>query len=520
MATLWCWGNNASGQLGAGAAVQNTPVQVGSAAWSTVAAGAGSTCGVHPDGTLWCWGGNALGQLGVGDTTNRAAPAQVGTATGWTAVAPGRDQTCGLRGTGVIWCWGSGAAQQLGNGDPATRTDPKEIVGQTGWAKLTGGGRHACAIKSTGKLYCWGDADHGELGIEPKSRTAYFAPRTGAGPFTTLVPGSTFFCASKADSTLWCLGQNLRGQLSTGDYAHRYAFTQAAGPPSGTWANLSAGWDHICGVSTTHNAYCWGRDPNGRGGTGTVRSSATANVTAPAAVLGGAVWSRLAASAYSTCGIRTDTTLWCWGGAGNGALGDGVVYSSSGAQPTPQPVTAAGTGTWRAVAGGDYFHCGLQTDDSLWCWGNNAAGQLGANLDPAVAANVSRTTPQAVGAGYQSLSAGYEHACAITLTGALYCWGQNTSGEIGQGAVTPAYWYVPQPVTAGGTNNDWAQVITGLSFTCGRKIDNRVFCWGTNGNNETGSAAASPVLTPALVSGILPSSIGTALHASTVFALF
>ncbi|MEV4282662.1 hypothetical protein [Actinoplanes xinjiangensis] len=73
------------------------------------------------------------------------------------------------------------------------------------------------------------------------------------------------------------------------------------------------------------------------------------------------------------CGIRTDASLWCWGDNNAGQLGDGTATGRDG------PVRS-GTASWRTVAPGATHTCGIRTDRSLWCWGDNAVGQLGRAL--------------------------------------------------------------------------------------------------------------------------------------------
>ena len=100
--------------------------------------------------------------------------------------------------------------------------------------------------------------------------------------------------------------------------------------------------------------------------------------------------------------------------------------------------------------------------------------------------------------------------------GLLWCWGENTSGELGQES-TSAYSTVPLKV---GTDTDWAEVATGLGFTCARKTTLAVWCWGANSLYQTGTTAASPQVIRTPVSGLSASAIFAQNRTSTVYALF
>ena len=128
--TLWCWGDNWAGALGDGTTTQrSTPVQVTALENSVASVKAGyyHTCAVKTDGSLWCWGGNEKGQLGAGDTISRSTPVRIGPAEGWTAVATGAEHTCATRADGSLWCWGEGADGQLGTGDTTRHPEPVRV---------------------------------------------------------------------------------------------------------------------------------------------------------------------------------------------------------------------------------------------------------------------------------------------------------------------------------------------------------------------------------------------------------
>jgi alpha-tubulin suppressor-like RCC1 family protein len=173
--------------------------------------------------------------------------------------------------------------------------------------------------------------------------------------------------------------------------------------------------------------------------------------------------------------------LFCWGSNQSGELGTGDTMDRA----TPARVDAPGVSFQDAVAGGGHT-CGRASDGALYCWGGNDRGQLG------LGTTVAEASPQLVGPGpYEAVSLGRLHTCAIS-NGVLSCWGFNESGQIGIVAVRENQ---PIPIeleTPGaGIEDDWAEVSCGAWFTCARKRDGRVFCWGGNQYGNLGRVTAT-----------------------------
>jgi len=163
-----CWGQNGSGQLGNGTTTsRNTPTDVPGLdrGVGAIATGGGHTCALTIGGGVKCWGQNGSGQLGNGWAVNSSVPVDVsGLASGVSAIAAGEWHTCALTRGGGVTCWGDGDGGQLGSGTTTDSNLPVEVSGlASGVLALSAGYRHTCALTSAG-IKCWGWNYHGQIG--------------------------------------------------------------------------------------------------------------------------------------------------------------------------------------------------------------------------------------------------------------------------------------------------------------------------------------------------------------------
>ncbi len=314
-------------------------------------------------------------------------------------------------------------------------------------------------------------------------------PLTGTGtaaPLQSVSAGGLHTCTVKTDHTLWCWGSNFYGQLGDATRTNRTVPVQVSG--HGTdWVAVTAGASHTCAVKIDHTLWCWGLNGNGEFGDGT-----TTNSLVPVQVSGHATdWAAVTAFEIRTCAVKTGGTLWCWGDNTFGQLGDGSTTNSL------VPVQVSGHATdWAAVTAGSGHTCAVKTNHTVWCWGDNANGQLGdggSTTNSLVPVQVSgHATDWAVA------TAGALHTCAVKTDGTLWCWGDSTFGQLGDGSTTGS----PVPVQVSGHATDWAAVTGGEFHTCAVKTDHTLWCWGWNPDGQlgNGSTAGSPV--PVHVSGM------------------
>ena len=346
---------------------------------SVLAAGSEHTCRLTAAGTVQCWGWNGFGQLGDGTTTDRSTPVNVvGLGEGVTALSANGYHTCALTSSGAVKCWGDNDNGQLGDGTTESRSTPVDVVGlSSGVRALAAGYEHTCAVTTGGAVKCWGANESGQLGDgTTTSRT------TPVG-----VQGLT---------------AGVQSVVAGGDF--------------------SGG--HSCALTTTGAVSCWGNDGSGQLGDGN-----TVNRSTPVTVTGLASNVRALTAGYEhTCALTAAGAALCWGYNGFGILGNGTTD----AQAAVVAVTGLGSGV-QAVSAGGWHTCAVTSGGAVLCWGGNSSGELGDGTTS------DRNTPVAVaglGSGVQVVQAGSEHTCALTTAGAELCWGNNESGQLGNGTTT------------------------------------------------------------------------------------
>ncbi|MBI3982887.1 MAG: Ig-like domain-containing protein [Gemmatimonadetes bacterium] len=321
--------------------------------------------------------------------------------------------------------------------------------------------------------------------------------------FASVSAGSGHTCGLTEGGSAYCWGHNYRGQLGDGSFSPAGTHSPAPLAVIGglSFATLTAGSDdalvgHSCGVTATGAAYCWGENQFGELGDGS-----TADRTAPAAVAGGLTVSTVSAGADHTCGLTPAGQAYCWGRNDGGQLGDGSTT------PSAVPVAVAGGRTFSAVSAGSIHTCALTTAGAAYCWGVNVSGQLGngtTNYSPVPDSVRSSLT-------FSALASGWEHTCAIATTGAAHCWGEGRFGQLGDGWSGDFRFIhissIPVAVSGGRT---FSAVSTGSSHTCGVTTPGDAYCWGNNVSGSLGDGSTANSSVPVAVAGGLTFSAVTA----------
>ena len=517
--TAYCWGLNSNGQLGNNSTTQSlVPVAVttsGALAGVTLAqisAGSVHTCAVSSTGTAYCWGLNSNGQLGNNSTTQSLVPVAVttsGVLAGVTLaqISAGTNFTCALDAAGAAYCWGLNSSGQVGNTDTAVSfLVPVVVSFRT--ATMAAGSTHSCMIRS-GIALCWGDNTSGELGNNSAtSSTAPVAANTGGAlaglTLTQITAGTNFTCALASTGTAYCWGDNDNGELgnnSTTQSRVPVAVNTAGALAGKTLVQISAGGDAACAVDTGGAAYCWGANTNGQLGNNSTTQSLVPVAVNTSGVLSGKSVTQVSAGTNFTCALASTGTAYCWGLNASGQLGNNSTTQSL----VPVAVTTSGVlagVTLTQVSVGNAHTCGAAGNGAAYCWGANTNGQLGNNsttqsLIP-VAVNSSGVLS---GRSVTQISAGTNFTCAVDSTGAAYCWGLDSNGQLGNNSTTQRT--TPVTVNTSGvlSGKTLAQVSTGSGSTCAVDSVGTAYCWGLNSSGQLGnSATAVTFLVPVTVS--------------------
>ena len=399
---------------------------------------------------------------------------------------------------------------------PGYADPPDAVTGPRGATLVATGEAHSCTITTLGAVYCWGDNAHGQLGDgnRPVDRgTAGPVRTTGAladKDIVQLDAGGAHTCAVDVQGAVYCWGDNSHGQLGTGSAdAGTDEPVEVGGLLVGKAAvKVVAGAQHTCALIDTGEVFCWGDDTDGQLGDDAALTPVAEPVpvrTAAPSSLAGRTVVDLTAHRRNTCAVDHGGAAHCWGADQSGQLGDGGAATDS---PVPVAVDASGALAGRTLVqidAGAAFVCAVATTGAAYCWGDNSSGALG-NADP----GTDRTVPVAVrtagaldGRTLVQVEAGEQHACALDRTGAAYCWGDNGDGQLGNGAAPtdvgePAA--VAAPVALGAAPA--IDIDTTARHTCAVNALAVVYCWGYNANGQLGDGTVSASDTPVPVVGL------------------
>jgi hypothetical protein len=330
-AELETWGNNNLGQLGDSTVIlRSSPVQVGSLTnWLQVSASTDFSSAVKTDGTMWTWGQNSDGQLGQNDRINRSSPVQVGALTNWYQVSAGGKNFAAIKTDGTLWTWGSNQYGRLGVGDYSERSSPVQVGALTNWYQVSAGRTCVAAIKTDGTLWTWGGNALGELGLNTAGALASRTSPVQVGVLTnwaSVSEGNSVTVSVKTDGTLWAWGANGNGQLGQGNITYRSSPVQVGGLTN--WAQATNGANFSASIKTDGTIWTWGRNNSGQLG-----QNNTIDRSSPVQVGALTNWAQVSANFSGTvpniASVKTDGTLWTWGGNTFGQLGDGTVVTKS-----------------------------------------------------------------------------------------------------------------------------------------------------------------------------------------------
>lgn len=362
------------------------PIVVQATTTPRVAAGAAHVIALKSNGSVWSWGNNMMGQLGVGSTTDelspRAVSATFGTLSSATAVAAGETHSMALKSNTTMVAWGNYTSGQLGNSTiTAIQATPVSVVDSSETAisnatAISAGSDHSVAIVG-GTVYTWGDNFYGQLGSSTNvgTHTANSIPTavaiTGSPTITAVAAGSDFTLALDSSGNVWAWGHNNYGQLGNSSTTNSSTPVQVTSLSNVT--AIAAGWGHALAVKNDGTVWAWGWNFSGQLGNSTNFGIDTANsVAVQVAGLSGV--KAVAAGRAHSMALTSSGTVYAWGGgaAGQLGLGSGVDQTT-----TPQQVTATSFTGVSAISAGEFFSVAIDGSGNVWTWGENGSGQLG-----------------------------------------------------------------------------------------------------------------------------------------------
>ncbi len=516
-----CWGANESGQIGDGTnGAARTPRPVfGLVSARSVDAGSRHSCAVRPDRSAVCWGDNSYGQLGTGNTNDSWVPTPVQGLSNVEQITAGFSHTCARKVDGSVLCWGSNSNGELGTNNYADAWVPQPVSGITNASALSVGSSASCAIQS-GQVVCWGtDADQTSTVPVPREGivdarsvevgdaytcaldssaalhcwslwSSLFSSPGGMQNVKAFGTGGSVVCAVRQDNSAACWGG---GSQRGTDTPIRYIADEfdRSIPETVTGltdaSRMTVGGTSACATTTSGLVRCWGRNDQGQVGTGTVDFSVVPSKVPEVNDAAG-----LSVGPNHTC-IATQAEPVCWGAGESGQIGDGQLWRKF--LPTTSLLPSASQ-----VDSGHAHSCAVRASGSVWCWGSNSAGQMGnEDINDGIWIPGFGTPREVLGLNnVLEVSAGWEHTCARLSSGTVSCWGNDNSGQVGNGA--PADWYTaPQVVTGLSGVSDLA---TGGEHSCGVRSNGTVACWGANALGQLGTGSTAPSTTPATVVGL------------------
>jgi alpha-tubulin suppressor-like RCC1 family protein len=281
---------------------------------------------------------------------------------------------------------------------------------------------------------------------------------------------------------LWGWGDNNSGQLgiNLGVFTPRNTpVTTFAGGTN--WKQVSCGNKHSAAIKTDGTLWTWGGNGSGELGDNTTTDRSTPVTT----FAGGTDWKSVSVDREYTAAIKTDGSLWVWGRNDGGQLG-----TNDATNRTTPVTTFAGGNTWKSVDCGYYHTAAIKTDGSLWVWGTNIGNILG--IGGGFNLKSTPITTFAGGNNWKQVSCGRDGISAIKTDGSLWIWGYNERGQLGTNNITN----IATPVTTFAGGNNWKQVSCGTNYTAAIKTDGSLWTWGFGEDGRLGNFATTNRSTP------------------------
>lgn len=339
-----------------------------------------------------------------------------------------------------------GTGDNPGDGTTTARTSPGPVSALSGITAVTAGigagdADYALALRSDGTIFAWGANDHGQLGDGTAMDRTSPVQVSGSGVgtrYTAVAAGATYYSLGiSSEGTVFAWGSNVYGQLGDASGVDQATPVKVSGLVLSGVTAVAAADIHGLALKPDGTVWNWGFNGNGELGTGTVGGASGT----PVQVTGLTNVTAIAAGNSFSLALKSDGTVFAWGTNLHGQLGDGTTTDR------PTAVQVSGLSDITAIAAGrEYFALALKSDGTVYAWGNNDSGQLGDGT------TTQRDTPvQVTGlSGVMAIKAGRYHSLAQKSDGTIYAWGANFAGQLGDGTTTERH--TPVPTRFNGAN--------------------------------------------------------------------
>jgi alpha-tubulin suppressor-like RCC1 family protein len=492
--TVQCWGRNSYGQLGDGTTTSSqNPVLVQNLTGAVkLALGADFSCAIVTGGNVKCWGQNVLGVLGTTAIAQSSVPVDIPNVSGAKSITAGSYHVCAVLDSGKVKCWGSG--RMLGNGTTEPSATPAEVSNVGNAIGADAGEFHTCLVTSSGAAKCWG-ASGARLGAGTSQGDA-LTPVDVAGLNTgvgAIAAGGDHACALMLDGSVRCWGGNYSGELGDGTDVTRYTPVSVAGI-SQAEAITAGGWmaeGQTCVRLKQGAIKCWGFNYAGQLGNGEKSHTPDAR---PVMRLPSNV-KQVSAGTHHACAVTETSDVYCWGENAGGQLGNRSMFDAN------FPVKVAGVQAMRVVAGPYYrgrtngATCVVTPSGGVKCWGGGTATGFSLSF----VRSITPVDMPGLSTGISDVAIGEQHLCALLTDGTIKCLGVNFDGQLGNGS--PFNTASSSPVLVTGLS-DVASISANQAHTCVLTKAGGVKCWGDNEYGQLGDGSLNDRNTPVSVLGL------------------